>query len=65
MALALTPVRVQATLREPVVKNFVTKSLLVAYGAGAPIFITMTYVGFWAYGSQVAPNLIDNLSGET
>ena len=53
----------QATLREPVVKNFVTKSLLVTYGAGAPIFVVMTYVGFWAYGSGVAPNLIENLSG--
>jgi amino acid permease len=53
---------IQATIRDPPVQNFY-KSLIVTYGFGAPIFLVMSFVGFWAYGADVDPNLLNNLSG--
>lgn len=57
----ITP-EIQATVRDPPVKEFY-KSLIVTYGVGAPVYLIMSLVGYWAYGNTVAPNLITNLSG--
>lgn len=57
----ITP-EIQATVRDPPVREFMN-SLIITYGVGAPVYLIMSLVGYWAYGNTVAPNLISNLSG--
>ncbi|KAK9807181.1 hypothetical protein WJX73_004815 [Symbiochloris irregularis] len=59
----ITP-EIQATVRDgkhgPAREFY--KTLAVAYGIGAPVFLIMSLVGWWAYGDNVGSNLIANLS---
>ena len=52
----------QATVKEPCVRNFIV-ALCIEYALGATPFVVMSFVGYWAYGNGLAPNIIGNLSG--
>ncbi|KAK9807574.1 hypothetical protein WJX72_003132 [[Myrmecia] bisecta] len=53
----------QATIRPPTVRNFNYITLPLTYVVGCFPWIILTFVGWWAYGNEVTPNLIDSLSG--
>lgn len=53
---------IQATARAPAIKNM-RKAIGIVYAFGMSLWIVMAYIGYWAYGNGVTPNLLINLSG--
>ena len=53
----------QATVRAPPERNMTRKTLPFMYGVGIPPFLLISFICYWAYGNDVAPNVLDNLSG--
>lgn len=49
----------QASVRPPAVQNFYI-SIWIDYLVGAPIYIALAFVGWWAYGTNITPNLLIN-----
>ncbi|CAL0301489.1 unnamed protein product [Lupinus luteus] len=53
---------IQATIREPVVKNMM-KALYFQFTIGAIPFFVVVFVGYWAYGSSTGTYLLNNVNG--
>ncbi|XP_060212923.1 proline transporter 1-like isoform X2 [Lycium barbarum] len=53
---------IQATVREPVVKNMI-KALNFQFTLGIVPMHAVTYIGYWAYGSNASSYLLNNVSG--
>lgn len=53
---------IQATVREPVVNNMI-KALNFQFTLGVVPMHAVTYVGYWAYGSNASSYLLNNVSG--
>ena len=53
----------QATVRAPPERNMTRRTLPFMYGVGIPPFLLISFICYWAYGNEVAPNVLDNLSG--
>ncbi|CAN4095809.1 unnamed protein product [Withania somnifera] len=53
---------IQATVREPVVNNMI-KALNFQFTLGVIPMHAVTYVGYWAYGSNASSYLLNNVSG--
>ncbi|XP_019245295.1 PREDICTED: proline transporter 1-like isoform X2 [Nicotiana attenuata] len=54
--------QIQATVREPVVKNMI-KALNFQFTLGIVPMHAVTYIGYWAYGSNASSYLLNNVSG--
>lgn len=52
----------QATVREPSIKNM-KKALGLQLSAGTLPVLVLTFVGYWAYGNDVAPYMLNSVSG--
>ncbi|KAL1809009.1 hypothetical protein ACET3Z_025999 [Daucus carota] len=53
---------IQATVREPVVKNML-KGLYFQFTVGVLPLYAVAFVGYWAYGSSSSAYLLNNVSG--
>ncbi|KAK7276344.1 hypothetical protein RIF29_17483 [Crotalaria pallida] len=53
---------IQATIRQPVVKNMM-KSLYLHFGVGVIPLYFVTFIGYWAYGSSTSAYLLNNVHG--
>lgn len=53
---------IQATVRAPAVRNM-RKTITLYYIFAMSLWIVLTFVGYWAYGNGVYPNMLSNLSG--
>ncbi|KAL9268440.1 Proline transporter 1-like protein [Drosera capensis] len=53
---------IQATIRQPVVKNMM-KALYLQFSIGVVPMYAVTFIGYWAYGSSTSSYLLDNVSG--
>ncbi|CAL0334869.1 unnamed protein product [Lupinus luteus] len=53
---------IQATIREPVVKNMM-KALNFQFTIGLLPFFLIIFVGYWAYGSSTGTYLLNNVTG--
>ncbi|KAG5386185.1 hypothetical protein IGI04_037655 [Brassica rapa subsp. trilocularis] len=53
---------IQATVKQPVVKNMM-KALYLQFTAGALPLYAVTFIGYWAYGSSTSTYLMDSVSG--
>lgn len=53
---------IQATVRRPYVKN-IQKALFLQFTAGVVPYYTLTFVGYWAYGSSTSSYLLNNVHG--
>lgn len=49
-------------MREPVVKNMI-KALNFQFTLGIVPMHAVTYIGYWAYGSNASSYLLNNVSG--
>ncbi|PSS34504.1 Proline transporter like [Actinidia chinensis var. chinensis] len=53
---------IQATVRQPVVKNMM-KALYFQFTVGVLPMYAVTFVGYWAYGSQTSTYLLNSVNG--
>ncbi|GER43302.1 proline transporter [Striga asiatica] len=53
---------IQATVRQPVVKNMM-KALYFQFTVGVLPMYAVTFVGYWAYGSSTSAYLLNNVNG--
>lgn len=53
---------IQATVRQPVVDNMM-KALYFQFTAGVAPMYAVTFIGYWAYGSNASAYLLNNVSG--
>ncbi|KAK8487227.1 hypothetical protein V6N11_013950 [Hibiscus sabdariffa] len=53
---------IQATLREPCVENML-KALYFQFTVGSIPMFTVTFIGYWAYGSSAPSYLLSSVSG--
>ncbi|KAF5736606.1 proline transporter 1-like [Tripterygium wilfordii] len=53
---------IQATIRQPVVKNMM-KALYFQFTVGVLPMYAVTFVGYWAYGSSTSAYLLNNVNG--
>ncbi|CAN8317397.1 unnamed protein product [Cochlearia groenlandica] len=53
---------IQATVRQPVVKNMM-KALYFLFTAGVLPVYAVTFIGYWAYGSSTSTYLLNNVHG--
>ncbi|XAR71967.1 hypothetical protein NMG60_11018433 [Bertholletia excelsa] len=53
---------IQATVRQPVVKNMM-KALYFQFTAGVLPMYVVTFVGYWAYGSSTSTYLLNSVNG--
>ncbi|XAR65883.1 hypothetical protein NMG60_11011876 [Bertholletia excelsa] len=53
---------IQATVRQPVVKNMM-KALYFQFTVGVFPMYAVTFIGYWAYGSGTATYLLDSVTG--
>ncbi|KAK7290100.1 hypothetical protein RIF29_04280 [Crotalaria pallida] len=53
---------IQATIRQPVVKNMM-KALYFQFTIGLVPFFLITFAGYWAYGSSTGTYLLNNVHG--
>ncbi|KAH0928474.1 LOW QUALITY PROTEIN: hypothetical protein HID58_014201, partial [Brassica napus] len=53
---------IQATVKQPVVKNMM-KALYFQFTAGVLPMYTVTFIGYWAYGSSTSTYLLNSVSG--
>ncbi|XP_010534542.1 PREDICTED: proline transporter 2 [Tarenaya hassleriana] len=55
---------IQATVRQPVVKNMM-KALYFQFTAGVIPMYAVTFIGYWAYGSSTSTYLLNSVNGPT
>ncbi|KAH0865110.1 hypothetical protein HID58_082321 [Brassica napus] len=53
---------IQATVKQPVVKNMM-KALYLQFTAGALPLYAVTFIGYWAYGSSTSTYLMNSVTG--
>ncbi|KAL0740145.1 hypothetical protein Bca4012_081658 [Brassica carinata] len=53
---------IQATVRQPVVKNMM-KALYFQFTAGVLPMYAVTFIGYWAYGSSTSTYLLNSVNG--
>lgn len=53
---------IQATVRQPVVKNMM-KALYFQFTVGVLPMYAVTFIGYWAYGAQASAYLLNNVNG--
>lgn len=53
---------IQATVRQPVVENMM-KALYFQFSVGVLPLYAVTFVGYWAYGSQTSTYLLNSVNG--
>ncbi|CAN8317393.1 unnamed protein product [Cochlearia groenlandica] len=53
---------IQATVRQPVVKNMM-KALYFQFTVGVLPLYAVTFIGYWAYGSSTSTYLLNNVNG--
>ncbi|CAK9135710.1 unnamed protein product [Ilex paraguariensis] len=53
---------IQATVRQPVVKNMM-KGLFFQFTVGVLPLYTVTFMGYWAYGSNTSTYLLNSVNG--
>ncbi|KAL6526825.1 Proline transporter 1 [Orobanche gracilis] len=53
---------IQATVRQPVVKNMM-KALYFQFTIGVLPMYAVTFIGYWAYGSSTSAYLLNNVNG--
>ncbi|TYK24127.1 proline transporter 1-like [Cucumis melo var. makuwa] len=53
---------IQATVRQPVVKNML-KALYFQFTAGVLPMYAVTFIGYWAYGSSTSTYLLNSVNG--
>ncbi|KAJ0245803.1 Proline transporter 2 [Hirschfeldia incana] len=53
---------IQATVKQPVVKNMM-KALYFQFTAGVLPMYTVTFIGYWAYGSSTSTYLLNSVTG--
>ncbi|XVF24015.1 hypothetical protein REPUB_Repub13aG0090400 [Reevesia pubescens] len=53
---------IQATVREPAVKNML-KALYFQFTAGVVPMYAVTFIGYWAYGASTSTYLLNSVSG--
>ncbi|CAN8279498.1 unnamed protein product [Cochlearia groenlandica] len=53
---------IQATVKQPVVKNMM-KALYVQFLVGVIPMFAVTFIGYWAYGSSTSAYLLNSVSG--
>lgn len=52
----------QATVKEPSVRNM-KKALDLQFTVGTLPILMLTFVGYWAYGNDVVPYMLNSVSG--
>ncbi|XP_010533988.1 PREDICTED: proline transporter 2-like [Tarenaya hassleriana] len=55
---------IQATVRQPVVKNMM-KALYFQFTAGVLPMYAVTFIGYWAYGASTSTYLLNSVNGPT
>jgi hypothetical protein len=53
---------IQATVKQPVVKNMM-KALYFQFTVGVLPMFAVVFIGYWAYGSSTSPYLLNNVNG--